>query len=153
MKITVETLKELGFKEMPSGNWIKTTTGGNAELVEPSLVAKPELPPVPFKTMNRIPKPRLNKTETKACALLEARGHKVWKQAITLALDPPFRSYRADLAFMDCGTLNLIEAKAPHRFAKAGIAKAAVAAKTYPQFVFRLFMWTKNGFHESILSP
>ena len=46
-----------------------------------------------------------------------------------------------------------MEVKGPHRFREKGIAKAALAAKTYPMFRFALFDWTKEGWKESVLSP
>ena len=98
-------------------------------------------------------KPLLNKTETRCRDLIRARGYDpILEQAITLRLDPPFKSYRPDLAYVGVTGLTLVEVKAPHRFARAGIAKAALAAKTYPMFRFELFMRTKNGWQESVLS-
>lgn len=97
-------------------------------------------------------RPRLNKTELRWLAILENRGHKpIWQQAITLALDPPFRSYRPDLAYIRGTYLTLVEVKGPHRFREKGIAKAALAAKTYPQFRFELAEWTGNSWKESVL--
>jgi hypothetical protein len=81
------------------------------------------------------------------------RGYEVLEQAITLRLDPPFTSYRPDLAYMRGTCLALVEVKGPHRFREKGIAKAALAAKTYPMFRFELFDWTKEGWKESVLSP
>lgn len=108
----------------------------------------------PAEAASQTPKaPLLNKTEKRWCSVLEARGYKVMKQAITLKLDPPFTSYRPDLAVLEVDMLVFYEVKAPHRFARAGIAKAACAAKTYPGFTFRLAMWTKEGWKESVLTP
>lgn len=109
-------------------------------------------------TMNEPPKPikpRLNKTETRWKAVLESRGVTgIMEQAITLRLDPPFKSYKPDLAYhTPTGGLCFVEVKGPHRFRKAGIAKAALAAKTYPQFRFELADWTGKEWKESVLSP
>ena len=100
-------------------------------------------------------KPLLNKTEQRWLAVLRSRNYgPILEQAITLRLDSPFKSYRADLATFENGQLVLWECKAPHRFARAGIAKAACAAKTYPSFKFVLAMWdTKTGWKETVLSP
>ena len=95
-----------------------------------------------------------NKTEQRCRDILLARGyHPVLEQAITLRLDFPFTSYRPDLAYMKGTYLTLVECKAPHRFREKGIAKAALAAKTYPMFRFELFDWTATGWKESVLSP
>ncbi len=96
----------------------------------------------------------LNKTETRARDILRARQYSpIWEQAITLKLDPPFKSYRPDLAHMSTlsDVLTLIEVKGPHRFRRAGIAKAALAAKTYPQFRFELWDWKDGQFKVTIL--
>jgi hypothetical protein len=98
--------------------------------------------------------PLLNKTEQRFRDYLSVKGiHPIFEQAITLRLDQPFKSYRPDLAVFEDGRLVFWEVKAPHRFARAGIAKAACAAKTYPLFTFRLAMRTKEGWKESVLSP
>ncbi len=73
------------------------------------------------------------------------------KQAITLRLDPPFQRYTPDLAFIANGILVLIEVKGLHRFRRAGIAKAALAAKTYPQFLFKLYEWINNDWKITLL--
>ena len=98
-------------------------------------------------------RPLLNKTEQRWCNILEGRGFTVMRQAITLALSPPFKSYRPDLAVFEEGRLVLWEVKAKHRFREKGIAKAALAAKTYPQLRFKLADWTGAGWKESVLSP
>jgi hypothetical protein len=98
--------------------------------------------------------PILNKTERRFRDILLARNYApVLEQAITLRLDPPFTSYRPDLAVFELGKFVFWEVKAPHRFARAGIAKAACAAKTYPRLTFRLAMWTAQGWKETTLSP
>lgn len=91
-------------------------------------------------------KPVLNKTEARYRDVLKG-GCKmtIWEQAITLRLDPPFKSYRPDLAYMNHrDKLTFVEVKGPHRFREKGIAKVALAAKTYPQFDFVLAEW-KDG--------
>ena len=99
-------------------------------------------------------KPLLNKTEQRCRDILAARGYQpILEQAITLRLDPPFKSYTPDLAYVKGTYLTLVEVKGPHRFREKGIAKAALAAKTYPMFRFELFDWTKDGWKESVLSP
>ncbi len=99
-------------------------------------------------------KPLLNQTESRWLAVLQSRSYNpILQQAITLRLDPPFKSYRADLAYVRGTYLTLVEVKGIQPFARAGIAKAAVAAKTYPQFRFELAEWTKEGWKESVLSP
>lgn len=76
----------------------------------------------------------------------------ILEQAITLRLDPPFKSYRPDLAYINCtGGLVFTEVKGPHRFRRAGIAKAALAAKTYPHFLFVLVEWDGHQWKESVL--
>jgi hypothetical protein len=102
--------------------------------------------------VKRVPKSLLNKTEARWLAVLEGRGHAVLKQAITLRLDPPFKSYRPDMSYVYCGKLTLVEVKGPHRFREKGIARAALAAKTYPMFRFELADWTAKGWKESVLS-
>lgn len=97
-------------------------------------------------------RPLLNETEQRWRTVLEARGYKILQQAITLALDPPFRSYRPDLAYIKGTYLTLVEVKGPHRFREKGIAKAALAAKTYPQFRFELADWTGSEWKESEFS-
>lgn len=98
------------------------------------------------------PRPLLNKLEARFKAILESRGYSVMCQAITLRLDPPFRSYTADLAILICGVeLWLFEVKGPHRFREKGIAKAALAAKTYPQIPIILADWDGNQWKESRL--
>ena len=97
--------------------------------------------------------PLLNKTETRFRDILKARGYIVYEQAFTLRLDQPFKSYRPDLAYIRDRELVFVEIKAPHRFARAGIAKAACAAKTYPFLRFELAMWTGGEWKESVLSP
>ena len=100
-------------------------------------------------------RPSLNKTERRCRDILLARGYRpILEQAITLRLDPPFKSYRPDLAYVKESThLVFCEVKGPHRFREKGIAKAALAAKTYPMFRFELFEWTDRGWKESVLSP
>ena len=95
----------------------------------------------------------MNHTELRCQALLESRGVvNIMQQAITLRLDPPFKSYRPDLAYLGTSGLVLVEVKGEHRFKRAGIAKAALAAKTYPQFRFELFEWDSKTWKESVLS-
>ncbi len=111
---------------------------------------KVELPP---KRIRQSAKPLLNRTEQRYCDRLEGCGVKVFKQAITLRLDPPYKSYKPDLAFVsDVFGLVFVEIKGPHRFRRAGIAKAALAAKTYPQFRFELADWVNGEWKESVLS-
>jgi hypothetical protein len=73
------------------------------------------------------------------------------EQAITLRLDAPFRSYRPDFAFTNAQQLWLVEVKGPHRFREKGIAKAALAAKTYPMFTFLLAEWDGKQWKETVL--
>ncbi len=99
-------------------------------------------------------KPLLNQTEQRYCDRLEASGYAVLKQAVTLRMDPPYQSYRPDLAYIDSrGALVFVEVKGPHRFRERGIAKAALAAKTYPMFRFDLADWTGHDFKVSVLTP
>ncbi len=100
----------------------------------------------------RAAKPLLNKLESRYCALLEARGWTVLKQAIRLRLDPPFSFYTPDLAGYYTGTFCFFEVKGRHRFREKGIAKAALAAKTYPMFTFLLAEWTGSEWKETLLS-
>lgn len=116
--------------------------GWGTELLAESL-------PKPHKRLRR----SLNKSETKYCAILESKGYKVRKQSITLALDPPYKSYTPDLAYKVGFALVLVEVKGPHRFREKGIAKAALAAKTYPEFTFLLADWVGGQWKETILSP
>ncbi len=108
------------------------------------------------KRIRQSSKPLLNKTEEMFAVVLGYRSiGKVWKQAITLRMDPPYKSYRPDLAYWDCVRVVLVfvEVKGCHRFREKGIAKAALAAKTYPQFRFELAEWTGSEWKESVLSP
>ena len=101
----------------------------------------------------RIPKPLLNKTEQRCCDLLEANGFRVLKQAIRLRMDPPYKSYTPDLAFVSPRYgLVFVEVKGPHRFREKGIAKAALAAKTYPMFRFALHEWDGKQWKVTVLS-
>ncbi len=101
----------------------------------------------------KMPKPLLNVTEQKYYDRL-AQFYKVFKQAITLRMDPPFARYTPDLAYIDSrGALVFVEVKGPHRFREKGIAKAALAAKTYPMLRFELAEWTGHDFKVSILTP
>lgn len=105
------------------------------------------------KRIRQSSKPLLNKLEEKCKELLKDRGIVgILEQAITLKLDTPFRSYRPDLAFLDRSGLTFIEVKGPHRFRRAGIAKVALAAKSYPQFRFVLFDWIGDRWKEVVLS-
>lgn len=98
---------------------------------------------IPTRASKRL-KPLLNKLETRHRDILVGMGIKVLEQAITLRLDPPYRSYTPDLAYVGDDGLTLLEIKGPHRFREKGIAKAALAAKTYPMFDFILVEWTKD---------
>lgn len=95
----------------------------------------------------------MNKLETRyRDYLASVVPYKILEQAITLALDPPFKSYRPDLAYCDTnGELRFFEVKGPHRFREKGIAKAALAAKTYPMFKFYLCEWKEKKWKETIL--
>ena len=120
----------------PIANWIQ---GG--QLPESHVAIK-----------GKFPKPLSNKTESRFKAILQSRQYNpIWEQAITLKLDAPFKSYRPDYAVLRNGVVMLFEVKARHRFARAGIAKAALAAKTYPQFQFVLAMWEDGKFTETVL--
>lgn len=103
----------------------------------------------------KIPKPLLNALEKKWKAVLVGRGvteSDIMEQAITLRLDPPFKSYTADLALtLPLGKLVLFEVKGPHRFREKGIAKAALAAKTYPQLTVVLADWKNKQWKETTL--
>lgn len=110
-------------------------------------------PVIEGKRIRQSQKPQTNQTEQRCVQRLEARGVvNIMKQAITLRLDPPFKSYRPDLAYLGASGLVFVEAKGQHRFRRAGIAKAALAAKTYPQFRFELFEWDGKEWKESVLS-
>ncbi len=100
-------------------------------------------------------KPLLNKLETRYRDLMLSRGITgIMEQAITLRLDPPFKSYKPDLAFIGLlGLMTVVEVKGPHRFREKGIAKAALAAKTYPKINFILAEWKGKEWKETILSP
>jgi len=128
-------------------------------ILEDGSVGTTTVNPTP-KRIRQSTKPLLNKTEQRCYDMLVGRGPgknygKIFKQAFTLRLDPPYRSYTPDLAYIRdvSGDLVFIEVKGPHRFRKAGIAKAALAAKTYPQFRFELFEWAKGEWKESVLTP
>ena len=96
----------------------------------------------------------LNKTEARWADVLAGRGYSpVLKQCITLALDPPFTSYRPDLAYWKRQGLIFVEVKGEHRFKEKGIAKVALAAKTYPMFRFELVQWTGTEWKESVMTP
>jgi len=138
---------------------MKTAKQHNAELIgeagpisDPLGPLKSQLDYVPAKRVRQSSKPLMNKTELRWAAELKARqiGY-VLEQAITLRLDPPFKSYRPDIAVVCAGEVRFWEVKAPHRFAQKGIAKAALAAKTYPQFEFTLAMWDGKRWEETKL--
>lgn len=98
------------------------------------------------------PKPLLNALESRYRDHLKAMGYQVLEQAITLRLDPPFKSYRPDLAYVsDTKQLVFAETKGPHRHAEKGIAKVALATKCYPMFRFILAQWVNNQWKETVL--
>ena len=109
----------------------------------------------PPKLIRQSTKPLLNQTEQRCYDMLVNGCWKIFKQSFTLRLDPPYRSYTPDLAYIrdEFGALVFVEVKGPHRFRRAGIAKAALAAKTYPQFRFELFEWANGEWKESVLTP
>lgn len=119
----------------------------------PSFVAEGTFSPKPTQKVQRVPKPLLNKTEQRYFDLLTEKGWWPMKQAITLRLDPPFRSYTPDLAYVSVvHGLIFVEVKGLHRFREKGIAKAALAAKTYPFFRFELAQWDGKEWKVSVLS-
>ncbi len=127
--------------------------GGVLEPVITGVVVNGEVKPVTIPPKRIRLNSVLNKTEQKYLSVLERRGvAAIMKQSITLRMDPPYKSYRPDLAYVDGDTLRFIEVKGPHRFRNAGIAKAALAAKTYPQFRFILADWVCGEWKESVLS-
>lgn len=136
-----------GWTRRPDGYWEPPRQVGKPRPIHGTTeLASPK---------KRIRKPLLNQTETYCLMQLEANGHRnIMKQAITLRLDPPFKRYTPDLAYMQGTYLTLIEVKGPHRFREKGIAKAALAAKTYPMFRFELWDWNKDRkrFNVSVLS-
>lgn len=144
MKLTAELLKEKGFVELASGNWAKGGIGDNLEIIKAEIVAKPP------KRIRQSSKP-LNQTEQRYKERMIAQGiTDIREQAITLKLDPPFKSYRADLSYVTMhNSLCLVEVKGPHRFRRAGIAKVALAAKTYPEFAFLLAEWDGKEWKET----
>lgn len=124
---------------------------------EMAPLERPEPCKIPFMAANRRIRqsnPLLNATEDEWARLLGMQGVTgIMKQAITLRMDPPYKSYRPDLAYIGKYGLTFVEVKGPHRFREKGIAKAALAAKTYPQFRFELAEWTGSKWKESVLSP
>lgn len=153
--MNADQLKANGWTETAPGQWTRITT-------TPAHAKPPTTHPDTLEGIKtpKQPKARLNKRETLCKAILVSRGiTEIMEQAITLRLDPPFKSYTPDLAYWDRGVwqghgrLILVEVKGPHRFRRAGIAKAALAAKTYPQFHFELFDWDGKQWKESVLSP
>lgn len=131
---------------------------GFQQLLKDSAVAMAyEHPEIVAAIIPKSTKALLNKTESRWKAEMIRRGMKaeqIMEQAITLRLDPPYQRYTADLAYLIHGfELCLVEVKGPHRFRRAGIAKAALAAKTYPQFRFELKDWDGKQWKESVLSP
>ena len=146
MKLTAEMLKEKGWAQGPDGVYRKS---GYLPF-KPDALAAPEPP----KRLQQTSKPLLNQTEERYLGMLKSMGYStIFVQAITLRLDPPFKSYRPDLAYFHQYALVFVEVKGPHRFREKGIAKAALAAKTYPQFRFELAEWTGKEWKESVLTP
>ena len=135
----------------------ESTRKRNPNLFAPAVASKiAEAIAMPTLPQMGKPKPLLNKTETRAKEVMRTLfANPILEQAITLRLDPPFKSYRPDLAvvLLASGQLCFIEVKAPHKYARAGIAKAACAAKTYPQFRFELWMWKDGKFEVTVLTP
>lgn len=126
----------------------------NPHLWPPACREDVPIPTASPKRIRQSGKALLNKTEGKWKAILDMRGITgILEQAITLRLDPPFKSYRPDMAYIRDGQLTLVEVKGPHRFREKGIARAALAAKTYPMFRFELADWTANGWKESVFTP
>lgn len=99
------------------------------------------------------PKALMNETEARYMAIMVDRGCAgILAQSITLRLDPPFRSYRPDFFYItNYGGIRFVEVKGPHRFRRAGIAKVALASKTYPQFTFELAEWDGKQWKETVL--
>ncbi len=137
------------FVGVPSG-----TVTGTPELCEHGIIKKCCARCVILPMLDRKPiKPLLNKTEIRARDILRAKQYSpIWEQAFTLRLSPPFRSYTPDLAYMNGTYLTFVECKGPHRFREKGIAKAALAAKTYPAFRFELWDWKGDRFKITVLS-
>lgn len=123
---------------------------------ERQLAARPlEEQPVVTTQHPKAPKPLLNKLESAWLAWFKAtHAEVVLTQAITLRLDPPFTSYRPDFAYMDLshGELVLVEVKGQHRFREKGIAKVALAAKTYPLFTFVLYERVDGYWKSTVMS-
>lgn len=145
--MTTQQLKDLGYVETKPGHWHK----GSELVLNPLPESRKDILSAikTYKATNCL----LNKTEYRYCFILEARGLEVLKQAITLRLDPPYKSYKPDLAYLGQFGLTFVEVKAKHRFYEKGVAKAALAAKTYPQFRFELAVWENNEWRETVLSP
>lgn len=146
------------LKQLGTGG-VKPREAVRLEAVErPDVAGQPPGPSLSSRHSARLSistdEAKLNKTEQRCRDLLLERGYyPILEQAITLRLDPPFTSYRPDLVYVKGTHLTLVEVKGPHRFREKGIAKAALAAKTYPMFRFELFDWTNKGWKESVLSP
>ncbi len=100
--------------------------------------------------------PKLNKTETLWKQELERRGHKIIiAQQITFKLANGV-CYRPDLVTIDIPwtgvgfsdrrlvEITCWETKAPHRFAKASLAKPKLAAKEFPWIRWKLIRRDKN---------
>lgn len=134
-----------GWVKRPDGYWEQPKVK-----LGPNYGTEPPKPKAP-----KAPKPLCNKTESRWYGVMVARGYAgILAQAITLRLDPPFKSYRPDFFYIGPnGGWRFVEVKAQHRFAEKGIAKAALAAKTYPQFTFELAMWKNKQWHESVFTP
>lgn len=149
MKVTAEQLREKGFVEMPSGNWIKTTTGGNAELIEPNLVAKPEPPPKALKRIRQSSKPLMNALETRFYAYLcsyypSCTFH---AQSVRFKLGNGIW-YKPDVVcfnwnFGDRGTIGCWEVKGPFAH-RGGFENLKVAAHQYPEIRWTL-IWEQDG--------
>lgn len=144
---TLQQLRDGGWSENPDGSWSKRTGDSWFRIPHSDVKVPPTKPP---KCIRQISKP-LNQTEQRYKDRMIAQGiTDIREQAITLKLDPPFKSYRADLSYVTMhNSLCLVEVKGPHRFRRAGIAKVALAAKTYPEFAFLLAEWDGKEWKET----
>jgi len=142
MTLTPQQVKDLGYDPTDPGAVLRKAIPANSKGDSGHFDGSGDIK-TPKKRLRQSGKPLLNELEKSWRNVLIASGHKVLEQAITLRLDPPFKRYRPDLAYQLHGTLVLVECKGHHRFREKGIARVALAAKTYPMFRFELV--ERNG--------
>lgn len=143
MKLTAEQLREKGFVEMPSGNWIKSQDGEHC-LVPPSCVDPPlKLP----KRIRQSSKPLMNKLELEwfeICVGAYPEGTKFVPQGVRFKLGNGIW-YKPDLVVFG-DKVRAYEVKGPFAH-RGGFENLKVAAYQYPWIRWSL-VWKDKQLHQ-----